>query len=302
MYKALKCSEVLSMADLEMPLAAVDTNKRGAENELSKASKASKSRNDELLAKLLEGQNSMRADLTTQFNCINQQLTALNQAVASTAKDVEVVKTEQAGQAKQLRELQGGLLQQQFALNTQKQELFTQGSRKQLILGPVSLIGGDARVTVVDTLVEAVGKQRPNDKPQARNFLEQQVGGVYVLKGGKEGKHKIKFELQSSELFRAVWGAKKHLPKSVYLDPVLTALEMSNKKALWEDPDFKAMRAVDGKKEKKGYWVLDEVHTKWQVGDKGVWVRYHAAYPLGMLANGQPAPPIPEVAAAAAGR
>jgi hypothetical protein len=119
---------------------------------------------------------------------------------------------------------------------------------------------------------------------------------------GKPGLKKIKFGVQSPALANIIWGAKSQLPAKVFLDPVLTRLESSNKSALWEMPEFKTMREVDKKKKQKGHWVLDEFLTKWQVGGKAVWVRYHKAYPGGRLADGKPAPPIPEVAAAAAGQ
>jgi hypothetical protein len=110
------------------------------------------------------------------------------------------------------------------------------------------------------------------------------------------------------ELANHIWEAKLQLPKepkTVYIDPELTPLQISNKQQLARDEYFQRVRkavvaAAANGKGKKGTWLLDEYVLRWEADGKWVKAFYHKAYPSGLLADGKPAPSYPGVAEAAA--
>jgi hypothetical protein len=58
-----------------------------------------------------------------------------------------------------------------------KLELFNLGVKKQqLFLGPTKIIGNDPTATLIETLLDAIVKQRPTtNRPEAQQSLQQQI-------------------------------------------------------------------------------------------------------------------------------
>jgi hypothetical protein len=276
-----------------------DRSKRAALNELSGPPKQANVAKDpvlsaiEALAQQVAGVGKQLANVESS---LSSQLATVAAQLTTTQNDVKELKTVQASQAEQLVGLAGALQQQQLELNISKRMQFHSGFRKQvLFLGPIGLNNKDPKTVVISTLTDAIIASTGGNRQDTERVLLQNLSEFYAIDTKKPGLKSIKFHVADPKVGNGIWGAKQKLQGGVYLDPMLTPLERSNKKDLASNPEFKVIRDFAAKqgKGKKGIWQLDEFVLRWEADGQRVQAFYHKAYPRGMLADGKPAPPYP---------
>jgi hypothetical protein len=293
--------------------------KRGPLSELSNAPKVQSKEIDRILKALGDGQKQLAQQLEKQITALKTEITtnilnldtkltskldAVTEQVAATNLEVQGLKTVQAKQTQQLGSLTAVQQLQQLEINCSKRELFDNGYKKQTLhLSPIKLDGREPKLVVIDTLKEAILRKKPaaNGEEVVR-FLQENVGNLYVTAPERftNGQKKIKFHVASPAIANIIWEAKSQLPKGIFLDVQLTPMEHSNRAALWGNGEFKKLKEFAKSKGNNGSWLLDEFVLRWEAGGNRVKAFYHKAYPMGLLADGKPAPSYPGFAEAVA--
>jgi hypothetical protein len=284
----------------------VAASKRGPLNELSGPPKVQISELDRIVKAVQDSQKELGQKLGKQITDLKTDLTSrldsVANQVAATNQEVQTVKTVQARHTEQLGSLAGALQQQQLEINSSKRMLFYSGARKDVLqLGPIKLDNKDPKTVVISTLTDAICSNSADaNRQDTERILLQNTSEFYVMKSSKPGHSTVKFRVADPKISNGIWAAKQKLSAGVFLDPMLTPLERSNKKALAQNAEFQAIRKFATDQGKKGHWQLDEYVLKWEAGGTRVQAFFHKAYPLGMLADGKPAPAYPGLAAAVA--
>lgn len=226
---------------------------------------------------------------------LGSQLTALSTEVREVKTDIDKLKQTQANQAEQVQVLGGMAVQQAFAFNSDKKLSFFNGARKQSLI--ISGNGLNGKEAVVQALQQALVKSGVNCTTVQ---LEQQLFGFRELPGGKAPNKRTFFKVRNVHEAEQIWSAKKHLGAQVYMSVDLSPVERDNKAKLLKNAAFKVAKQTAVDKKLQHGWILDEYYIVWEQEGRKQKVHYHAKYPLGLLSNGDDAPPNSQVAAAAA--
>ena len=245
-------------------------------------------------------QTAMRAGfqgVTDQVVAVESRLGSQLNQVGNEVREMKTefanLKQEQQHQAEQVQYVRGDAVQQAFAFMSDKKQSFFSGARKQTVI--ITGAGLTSKEAVLETVLQALVKAGCECSMEQ---LQEQLYDFRQLPGGPE--KRVFFKVRNVREAEQVWAAKKHLGDKVFLSVDLTPLERTNKTKLSKHAAFKVAKETAVAKKLHHGWILDEYFIVWELEGKKQKVLYHVKYPMGLLPNGDAAPPNTYVAAAAA--